>query len=721
MKRQERVEVFTRHRVWRVDDTFHRSYFLVLVTVASMIIDNHCCWCGDCFAFQWIQKLKRLSHHRLNKDERISNHLRFYNLRPMENMNMTTSTTTCEINEANVENSYRDVDSTFVYNILSSSASIETTTKRVTQASNNNTSWYRAYQQILALSEWTTNRDTDFDEHMTQSHDEAIATTSTNMVVQMTFDAFVRRLLQNHRRNQAIRTDSNVGPMEQDWLYPTDAIEDLFYKIYSTNTMKISPSLTTIESIWSIYQYEWDVRLQIPNQVQTQGDSWMQRQQQNTLRRIHLLLQWMDWSKQYGTLLYERPPPVHLIVKFVSSIPVNDGFMSSQLWSLYQRTISQEPLCPDRFNDGIRNISQSHPRIQLDSTMLQILSKSGLEWERHQCPILQSAIRSFCKTLHPQEVVRLYGGTQMLWRALHAAAQSGRVTDTVWVSRLIRASTTLTDHQAQHTHQTTALRLKQYESLLHSNVPQSLRYMEQYLWENQNSTNGLTFNSTTCKMLLTKFSKTKTKSHHQQISIGRRAERFLYRAHVQLNGTLWHPDVECAYCVVEAYLPLLRTQNQDHVAASNSTQYLLQLRMVDHFIRQFIQQFGLCNTNEEKGFVNVPLLHSYKIFARLLDAYHDVALLAPEDCTNRKNSILVAQQADTLFRYFMIQYRNKKIDASMEYPNGQHLEQLRSIFEICDKATMTNDNSTTKSSMIRMKHLLQNIDEYKYLLHNTVR
>ena len=718
MKRQERVEVFTRHRVWRVDDTFHRSYFLVLVTVASMIIDNHCCWSGDCFAFQWIQKLKRLSHHRLNKDERISNHLRFYNLRPMENMNMTTSTTTCEINEANVENSYRDVDSTFVYNILSSSASIETTTKRVIQASNNNTSWYRAYQQILALSEWTTNRDTDFDEHMTQSHDEAIATTSTNMVVQMTFDAFVRRLLQNHRRNQPIRTDSNVGPMEQDWLYPTDAIEDLFYKIYSTNTMKISPSLTTIESIWSIYQYEWDVHLQIPNQVQTQGDSWMQRQQQNTLRRIHLLLQWMDWSKQYGTLLYERPPPVHLIVKFVSSIPVNDGFMSSQLWSLYQRTISQEPLCPDRFNDGIRNISQSYPRIQLDSTMLQILSKSGLEWERHQCPILQSAIRSFCKTLHPQEVVRLYGGTQMLWRALHAAAQSGRVTDTVWVSRLIRASTTLTDHQAL---QTTALRLKQYESLLHSNVPQSLRYMEQYLWENQNSTNGLTFNSTTCKMLLTKFSKTKTKSHHQQISIGRRAERFLYRAHVQLNGTLWHPDVECAYCVVEAYLPLLRTQNQDHVAASNSTQYLLQLRMVDHFIRQFIQQFGLCNTNEEEGFVNVPLLHSYKIFARLLDAYHDVALLALEDCTNRKNSILVAQQADTLFRYFMIQYRNKKIDASMEYPNGQHLEQLRSIFDICDKATMTNDNSTTTSSMIRMKHLLQNIDEYKYLLHNTVR
>jgi ATP-dependent 26S proteasome regulatory subunit len=80
----------------------------------------------------------------------------------------------------------------------------------------------------------------------------------------------------------------------------------------------------------------------------------------------------------------------------------------------------------------------------------------------------------------------------------------------------------------------------------------------------------------------------------------------------------------------------------------------------------------------------------------------------------------VAQLADTLFRYFVIQYRNGRIDSTIERPNHYHVEQLRSIFNICTKSTIANDNINPNSAMI-MKRLHHNIDEYVYLLHHKIR
>lgn len=718
MKRKRgRGFLYKRQGVRWVDVALLPTFSLgsIAILFVFLFIEYHH-WNGNCFAWQWSRKLNHLSIHPINHNTKLSQNVRFYNIKSTDqakvgtyidavNMNSSTTTGNAVETERRYERNFcRKVDQTRVISMPSSTIATETMRRIPTQDNDNDAfSWYRAYEHIHALSELTTSHARDCD-HMILSFNREIDA-STRVVVHVAFEAFVRRLLQEL---PVLQTNFTMYRAGHHSLRPIEAIEDILHQIYATSST--SPSRTTMESIWSIYQYD------MKDQVHGSGDDAEEIHHHNTLRGIRLLENWMNWSKQYGTLLYDYPPPVYLIVKFFSSMNTNEASMSSNLWSLYLSTITTDPFRHiDTSTYWEKNLSQRHPRIQLDCIMLQIVSRSGLEWEHYQCIILQSAIRLFCKRTNPQQIIHLYGGEESLWQALHASAKAGRVFDTSWLARLIRVSTMSNETEAT-TIKMIALRVQYYESLLNSNDPGSLRRMEQYLWENYKCITGLPFNSTTCKMLLTKFSKTKSISHQQQISIGRRAERFFYRTYEKLNHTHWYPDVECAYCVVESYLPPLMTQHQQ-VVASNSTQYLLQLRMVDQFIRHFIQQFGLHIYHQDKEEpATTSHNHSFQIFARMLAAYTDVAILTLNEQNSTKNSIQVSRQVDTLFRYFLIQYRNGKIDLSIESPNCQHLQQLCCIFQICTKTDMTNAGSVAIT-----RHLQQNIHEYKYLLRDRIR
>ncbi len=694
MKRKRNQKLLLRRkRDWRVHVAALRLTYCMfsIATIPLLLFIKYHRWNGNCHAWQWNQKTNHPSLYSFNRHTKCLTNFQYaYYVKAnahreavfyIESVNITTgSSTTTGSTLATKRQFYDEFDTTLFFNVPSSTPSIKEP-RRTLQDSNDSGSWYRAYDHIQALLDLSTS-------------------SSINGIVHMAFEEFVRQLLLNYK-HQSLVTNHTLFRDEQYSLRPTDAIEDLLYKIYATAST--SPSLSTVERIWSIYQYD----------LKDLGHSPTAIHQRNALPGILLLQHWMNWSKHHGTLLYERPPPVHLIVQFISSINFNESGMLSNLWSLYKSTISNDPFPNEGVLGMSTNVSQRHPRIQIDRTMLQIVSESGLEWEHYQCSILQSAIRKFCKSTDPEEVVQLYGGEHILWRALNASSKVGHVADTLWLSRLIQAFTIPIGKQANSL-QEIALRVHHFESLLQSSDPGSLRRMERYIRENH-----IPFNSTTCKMLLTKFSRTKSMSHQQQVSIGRRAERFFYQVVDKMNGTRWYPDVECANCVIEAYLPPLVTSDQPS-AITNSTQYLLQLRMVDQFIRQFVRQFGLHNQHVPDESMNDTQYPSYQIFARLLNAYTDVALLALSDNNTTRNAIQVALQADTVFRYFVIQHRDGKIDSTIDRPNDQHLKQLGCVFHICTKAAIESDNTSTRSSTI-MRHMLKSINEYQYLLQTRIK
>ena len=679
-KRRDHKSLLHRKRDWRVHAAglkFITYWTFSIAAIPLLLIIEYHHWNGNCHAWPWNQKINHQSVSCFNQHGNCLTNLNFrnaYNVKAnahresvifIETVNISSNTSGTLAAKRQLSDEF---DTILFFDMPPSTLSIKES-RCTLKDSNDSASWYRAYVHIQELIDLS-------------------RSSSINGIVHMAFEEFVRQLLLNYK-HQSLVTNHTLFHDEQYSLRLMEAIEDLLYKIYSTAST--SPSLSTIERIWSIYQYD----------LKDLG-------QRNALPSIRLLHRWMNWSKHHGTLLYESPPPVHLIVQFISSMNFNESGIFSDLWSLYKSTIVNYPFPNEE-------VSQRHPRIQIDRTMLQIVSESGLEWDHYQCSILQSAIRKFCKSTHPEEVVHLYGGEHILWRALCASSKVGHVDNTVWLSRLIRAFTIPIDQQANLLREI-ALRVHLFESLLHSSDPGSLRRMERYLKENI-----IPFNSTTFKMLLKKFSKTKSTSHQQQVSIGRRAERFFYQVVDKMNGTGWYPDVECAHCVIEAYLPpLVVTRDQPSSAITNSTQYLLQLRMVDQFIRQFMRQFGLQNQHVPDESTNETQPSSYQIFARLLNAYIDVALLALSDNNTTRNAIQVAVQADTVFRYFMIQHRDGNIDATIERPNDQHLKQLGWVFHICTKAAIESDNTSARSSTI-MNHMLQSINEYQYLLQTGIR
>jgi hypothetical protein len=245
-----------------------------------------------------------------------------------------------------------------------------------------------------------------------------------------------------------------------------------------------------------------------------------------------------------------------------------------------------------------------------------------------------------------------------------------------------------------------------FEAMLHSNDPGSLMFMERFIWKqkyNNDNAWGVPFNEVTCKMLLSKYAKTASIGTISS-SLGGRAERWLHRAYQKLYSTGWHPDVECAKYVVHAYLPLTNRIN-------NSALLLSRVRKADHFVRHFVRQFRL---QQVVSTIIVSHRHpqetSYHIIERLLDAYNDVVVLssslrADDAETSRVDTKLIAQQADELFRFFMIQYRDGRIHA--EDPSERHLQQLVRLWYNCCRY-----NETTTE----MIQFLPKIHEYRHII-----
>ena len=115
--------------------------------------------------------------------------------------------------------------------------------------------------------------------------------------------------------------------------------------------------------------------------------------------------------------------------------------------------------------------------------------------------------------------------------------------------------------------------------------------------------------------------------------------------------TTWHPDSACIACVVDAYLQTPSLRNIHHA---------------DRFLRQCVLDYGLCQSDDIRVFENV-LVH-----------YRSVRVNQTED-------MVVSKSADSLFRFFLVQHRKKKV---CEAPKLIHLE--------CVVVTWRRVNSTRR-------------------------
>jgi hypothetical protein len=283
--------------------------------------------------------------------------------------------------------------------------------------------------------------------------------------------------------------------------------------------------------------------------------------------------------------------------------------------------------------------------------------------------------------------------TNEVWLALYGSAKAGRVSDAAWLARFIMSTTADIGETA-----ITEIHMALYQSMYHSKDAGSLLFMERFMWQRQHDENrGLPFNGTTCQMLLSKYAQMANMNpYYTTASLGRRAERFMHRAYQKLYCRQWHPDAACAAHVLDAYLPSIIG------SMSNASLLLSRVRKADYFLRQFVQQFHL---QPYDGSDKCGINTSCRVFERLFDAYNDAVLLSfhDNDEVSRINIHRIAQQADELFRFYFIQYRDGRVHT--EKPSESHLQQLIGLFNHCRRANVTITFD-----------IPQKVSEYRHLL-----
>jgi hypothetical protein len=517
------------------------------------------------------------------------------------------------------------------------------------------TSWNRALEQINALF--------DLANYM---GDDSLAV--SNDLVLTALESFVNRLRISVQEG-SIRVEfvENIAGL-------LSAVEALVCRV---NEIHTSPTLSTVESVWWILQQERQ------NGTMTSVES---------RRTIHLLKNWTAWSEQLGTPLFGRPPPIQLVMQPFRESAV----MSTDLWDFYLSLLRRTPSAQRDYTKSSYKSNDTPsdvPFFELSLFVLKILSRSALEWELCQCQVIKRIVQTSSKS-EPNSPDLIMGMLlNYAWNALHASVKAGCVTDSAWLARFIMSTTPDIDETA-----TTEMHMLLFESMFHSYDPGSLLYMERFLWEHQSDAKwGLPFNATTCQMLLSKYAQTAAMNpYYTTASLGRRAERFMYRAYQKLYCKQWHPDLACAVHVLDAYLPITVG------GMINASLLLSRVRKADYFVRNFVRQFHLQPRadNEEVG-----MNSSYRVYERLFDAYYDAVLMSfhNDDEISRINTNRIAQHADELFRFYLIQHRDGRIHS--EIPSEAHLHQLIRLFNSCRR---TNETVTID--------IPQKVSEYRHIL-----
>jgi hypothetical protein len=767
MKRKRVHDSYDHHNDWWIE------YLLVTIslkfTVTSLLLFFNIHWINNSVAWQSI-KYSRNPYHQCShfKSETV------YHAKSMHNIYFCSVTNATELRDSRVTNinqrsQQKDQEDLQSFR-LPDTFTISKPTLRSKWDSNQQQrqgnrsypkSWHCAYEQISALIDMTSCR-------TNENNDMNLVAPSLSMdnIVLNTLEEFVQRIYHNmklqqkqqvqHRTHQYITDDDTSGDND-----PIQAIIELLYRI-QYELPSTSPTLTTIETIWSIIQCDFEHKLTIYNTTsivsattsnattnnQIQPSKMMMRILQRYIKQSTQLFHlWIDWSKQdNGTLLYKRSPPIQIIIQLFTIIfhqaqsscnnnnnnNNHQGLMSMELWNLYQSiqyTNRYQYLYDTSKNQhsvttANRTTLNTIPsQVQLDLLLLEIVAMSGSDWDYYQCRILQQIIRSLPPKSDIRHIVQIYG-IHNFDRAVIASSKTGHTADTSWLVRLLLSILpSLIHDESLLSQRITKLHMLYYESLFYSNEPGSLLYMERYLLKN-NDHNNIPFNEMTCKMLLFKFSKSNHISSFSSIqfispTLGQRAERFLYHTYRTLYHTNWYPDVECASCIIETYLPQPTIiQNISNITTLTiPLNYISRIRLADNFIRQFVLQFGLHPPLPNNTFPFATNDLTYCIFERLFDVYNDVtrhwSSTIDYDVTRTIDPIHIAEQVDTLFRFYMIQYRNGKIKT--ECPTLNHIQQLQCIYQNCNKTIISYAKKQSTSSSI-MKQLIDNIDEYRYLL-----
>jgi hypothetical protein len=467
-------------------------------------------------------------------------------------------------------------------------------------------SFERAVEQVHAL----------FD--LASLKEDAVSISSN--VVLTALDGLVSRALQNIQT----ATDEALDLERQ-----LKALEGLLGRV---NNLDASPSLQTVESLWMMQQYHWQLEIEFDHDQASD----------HVERTVTLLQNWTIWASESSTMLSGHPPPILFLLKVLHISLQYRVPMSSGLWDLY--------------SSSLVHASNSRQRREVQGHVLDLVSFSSQEWKIRQCQVLQNMLRVTCEDYGE---ITSNTTTNELLRALRASAQAGRAPDAAWLARRLLL-------QQPDLDQSTLATIHRHflESLLYSNESGSLLYMERLLLASNNTEDALAvpLNCETFKLLLRKCSLVRSAGS------GRRAERIFYRALRTLNETGGQlPDAECVYYVVAAYLQNLT---------------LSHVRMSDLFVRHCVKQFGLQPSQIETTAVGASLT-SWRIFDRLLEAYVTSASISATD--ERK----ALQRADELFRFFLVQHRNGRI--LTEEPDEYHLGHMvclwnRSSLSIANKS-----------------------------------